>query len=218
MASCEISPWRHGGSGLAVLSRSVSFPFPMCDDLIAGPTGRGRVVAKDRDAAPDPREAALGQWSGGPLGSPYSRESGAPLGEATYLRPAPGSHGTSAGTNGMRLIQARRRGRGRPPARRHRRARHRLRRGQVEARVHPVCPCRLPGAAPVGAGGTLGRHQGAADRAGGGDVHAGCPRRPDPRSRGLPHVRQRQQRTTSRPSPRSPRPGRRSRPSSCRTP
>ena len=47
----------------------------------------------------------MGQWSGGPLGSPYSRESGAPLGEATYLRPAPGSHGTSAGTNGMRLIQ-----------------------------------------------------------------------------------------------------------------
>ena len=52
------------------------------------------------------REAALGQWSGGPLGSPYSRSSGAPATQAPPYPPsAPPSYGTGPGSNGMRMIQ-----------------------------------------------------------------------------------------------------------------
>lgn len=47
----------------------------------------------------------MGQWSGGPLGSPYGRESSAPPPEAPYLPPAPASQRTGPGSNGMRLIQ-----------------------------------------------------------------------------------------------------------------
>jgi len=65
-------------------------------------------------------EAALGQWSGGPLGSPYNRGSGAlgagatsttepPAAPVTLAPPyppsRPPSYGTGPGSNGMRVIQ-----------------------------------------------------------------------------------------------------------------